>query len=49
MGKLDRMVIPAWTLPLLVIALVVPAAVGFAIAGPPLGLAIGAITVAALL
>jgi hypothetical protein len=36
-------------LPLLVIILVVPAAVGFAVAGPPLGLAIGAITVAALL
>lgn len=43
------MVIPAWALPLLVIALVVPAAVGFAVAGPPLGLAIGALTVAALL
>src|SRR5688572_17458018 len=36
-------------LPLLVIVLVVPAAVGFAVAGPPLGLAIGAFTVAALL
>jgi hypothetical protein len=49
MGKLDQLVIPAWALPLLVIAIVVPAAAGFAIAGPPLGLAIGAVTVAALL
>ena len=36
-------------LPLLVAVLIVPAAAGFALAGPPLGLAIGAITVAALL
>ena len=49
MRRLERLVIPAWMLPLLVIVLVVPAAVGFAVAGPPLGLAIGAITVAALL
>ena len=49
MGRFERLTIPAWMLPLLVIALVVPAAVGFAVAGPPLGLAIGAITVAALL
>ena len=49
MRRLERLVIPAWMLPLLVIVLVVPAAAGFAVAGPPLGLAIGAITVAALL
>lgn len=49
MGKFERLVIPAWMLPLLVIVLVVPAAIGFAVAGPPLGLAIGAITVAGLL
>ncbi len=49
MRRFERLVIPAWMLPLLVAVLVVPAAVGFSIAGPPLGLAIGAITVAALL
>jgi hypothetical protein len=49
MGKLEQMVIPAWVLPLLVVVLVVPAAAGFALVGPQLGLAIGAITVAALL
>jgi hypothetical protein len=49
MGRFDRGVIPAWALPLGVAALIVPAAAGFALAGPPLGLAIGAITVAALL
>lgn len=33
----------AWTLPLIVGAVVVPIVVGFAIAGPPLGLALGAL------
>ncbi len=49
MNRFERLTIPAWMLPLLVMVLVVPAAAGFAIAGPPLGLAIGALTVAALL
>jgi hypothetical protein len=49
MKRFERLTIPAWMLPLMVIVLVVPAAVGFAIAGPPLGLAVGAITVAGLL
>jgi hypothetical protein len=49
MGRFDRGVIPAWALPLGVAAIILPAAAGFAIAGPPLGMAIGALTVAALL
>jgi hypothetical protein len=36
-------------LPLLVAALIVPAFLGFAIGGPPAGIALGAVTVAALL
>ena len=38
----------AWTLPLIVLALVVPGTVGFIVAGPGLGLAIGALSAAAL-
>jgi hypothetical protein len=49
MAKLERLEIPAWMLPLLVVALVVPAFLGFALAGPPAGIATGAVTVAALL
>jgi hypothetical protein len=49
MGRFDQGGIPAWALPLGVAALIVPSAAGFALAGPPLGLAIGALTVAALL
>jgi hypothetical protein len=49
MGRFDRGVIPAWALPLGVAAIILPSAAGFAIAGPPLGMAVGAITVAALL
>jgi hypothetical protein len=44
-----NLVLRAWTLPLIVIALVVPGSVGFLIAGPGLGLAIGALAVATLL
>ena len=33
----------AWTLPLIVAAVVIPVVAGFAIAGPPLGLALGAV------
>jgi hypothetical protein len=39
----------AWLLPLLVAAIVVPASAAFSIAGPPLGLATGALTVAVIL
>lgn len=49
MGRFERADIPAWALPLGVAALIVPSAAGFALAGPPLGLATGAITIAALL
>ena len=35
-----------WTLPLIVAALVVPAAAGFLVGGPPVGLAVGFLTVA---
>jgi hypothetical protein len=38
-----------WLTPFLVLALVAPAVGGFALGGPPLGLAIGALSVAALL
>jgi len=43
------MLIKAWMLPLIVIALVVPGSVGFIIAGPGLGLAIGGLAVAIVL
>ena len=43
------MVIKAWMLPLIVIALVVPGSVGFIVAGPGLGLAIGGLAVAIVL
>jgi hypothetical protein len=48
MGR-TNMAIKAWMLPLIVIALVVPGSVGFIVAGPGLGLAIGALAVAILL
>ena len=38
----------AWTLPLIVAAVVVPVVAGFALGGPPLGLALGAIAVGAI-
>ena len=38
----------SWALPLLVAALIVPPIAGFAIGGPPLGLAIGAVAVASV-
>jgi hypothetical protein len=47
--KLKQLVIPAWMLPLLVVVLVVPAFAGFALGGPPAGIAAGAVTVAGLL
>ena len=40
---------PAWTLPLIVLGIAVPISVGFLIAGPGLGLAVGALAGAALL
>jgi hypothetical protein len=44
-----NLVIKAWMLPLIVIALVVPGSVGFIVAGPGLGLAIGGLAVATIL
>jgi hypothetical protein len=44
-----NLVIRAWMLPLIVIALVVPGSVGFIVAGPGLGLAIGALAATAVL
>jgi hypothetical protein len=49
MKRLVPLVIRAWMLPLIVAALAVPIIAGFATAGPPLGLALGAIAVAVLL
>ena len=43
------MAIKPWLLPLIVIALVVPGSVGFIVAGPGLGLAIGALAVGIVL
>lgn len=40
--------IPAWRLPLIAAALITPAAVGFLLVGPALGLALGAATAVAL-
>ena len=45
----EPLVIRPWLLPLLILLLIVPAVAGFALGGPPLGLAIGAIEVAARL
>jgi hypothetical protein len=39
----------AWTLPLIVAAVVVPVVAGFAVGGPPLGLAIGALAVGVII
>jgi hypothetical protein len=43
------MAIKTWMLPLIVIALVVPGSVGFIVAGPGLGLAIGALAIGIVL
>jgi hypothetical protein len=48
MGRLVPMVIPAWMLPAIVIALVIPGVAAFAVVGPSLGLAVGALTIGAL-
>ena len=42
------MVLRPWALPLIVLALVVPSVVAFSVVGPQLGLAVGAITAAAV-
>lgn len=49
MKRLVPLTIRAWMLPVIVAALVLPIVVGFYVAGPPLGLALGAVAVAVLL
>src|SRR5687767_5549537 len=49
MKRLVPLVIRPWMLPLIVAALAVPIIAGFAVGGPPVGLALGAIAVAVLL
>jgi hypothetical protein len=44
-----NMTIKPWVLPLIVIALVVPGSVGFIVAGPGLGLAVGALSAATVI
>jgi hypothetical protein len=47
--RLLPIVLRPWTLPLIVLALVVPSIAGFALVGPQLGLAVGALTAAAVI
>lgn len=49
MRRLVPVVIRPWMLPLVVAALAVPIITGFALGGPPVGLALGALAVAVLL
>ena len=49
MRRLMPVVLRPWALPLIVVALVAPTVAGFAIAGPPLGLAVGALTAAVVI
>ena len=49
MSPRPTLVIKAWMLPLIVIALVVPGSVGFIVAGPGVGFAIGGLAVAIVL
>jgi hypothetical protein len=47
--RLVPIVLRPWTLPLIVLALVVPSVAGFALVGPQLGLAVGALTATILI
>jgi hypothetical protein len=47
--RLLPIVLRPWTLPLIVVALVLPSIAGFALAGPQLGLAVGALTAAVVI
>ena len=49
MHKLVPIVLRPWTLPLIVIGLVAPAIAAFALVGPQLGLAVGALTATAVI
>jgi hypothetical protein len=48
MRRLVPLVLRSWTLPLVVLALVAPSVAAFSLAGPAPGLAVGALTVAAV-
>ena len=45
MGRLVPIVLRSWALPFIVLALIAPAVAAFALTGPQLGLAVGALTV----
>jgi hypothetical protein len=47
--RLLPIVLRPWTLPLIVVALVLPSIAGFALVGPQLGLAVGALTAAVVI
>jgi hypothetical protein len=49
MRRLVPIVFRPWTLPLIVLALVLPSIAGFALVGPQLGLAVGALTATAVI
>lgn len=49
MRRLFPIVLRPWTLPLIVLALVLPSIAGFALVGPQLGLAVGALTAAVVI
>jgi hypothetical protein len=49
MRRLVPIVLRPWTLPLIVLALVAPSVAGFALVGPQLGLAVGALTATVLI
>lgn len=49
MRKLVPIVLRPWTLPFIVLALVAPSVAAFAVAGPQLGLAVGALTAGAVI
>jgi hypothetical protein len=49
MNRLEPLRLPAWTLPLIVLALIVPPITAFILGGPPAGLAVGAIAATAVI
>jgi hypothetical protein len=49
MRRLLPVALPSWSLPFVVIALIVPSIAAFALLGPQFGLAVGALTVGALI
>lgn len=49
MRRLTPLTLPSWSLPFVVLGLILPSAAAFAAVGPQLGLAVGALTVAALI